>query len=224
MTNEGEYTPDYNDYVTSMASAKNGDPKGMCDLGFFYYAGYFVKQSDREAAKWYKMSAEKGYAEAQNNLASMYEEGKGVLKSIPEAIRWYTKAADQDNTDACFNLAVLYLSQPAEKHMLAHKYMVKAAETGDPEAQNLLGIMYDEGDGVEQSFEKAVEWFTKAAEQGHIDAQFNLAEKYEKGEGVEKSLETAAEWYGAAAEQDDEDAVLKYEEIMTLLEGDGQEE
>ncbi|KES12943.1 Sel1 repeat protein, partial [Snodgrassella alvi SCGC AB-598-O11] len=34
--------------------------------------------------------------------------------------------------------------------------------------------MYENGDGVEQNYEKAAEYYSAAAEQGHANAQCNL--------------------------------------------------
>jgi len=41
--------------------------------------------------------------------------------------------------------------------------------------------MYEKGDGVEESYEKAVEWYLKAAEQVNADAQCNLGWMYVNG-------------------------------------------
>ena len=49
------------------------------------------------------------------------------------------------------------------------------AETGVPEAQFNLGVMYFTGDGVPEDDAEAVIWYRQAAEQGHADAQ-NLLE------------------------------------------------
>lgn len=35
-------------------------------------------------------------------------------------------------------------------------------------------MMYQNGEGVNQSYTEAFKWFTKAANQGHAQAQFNL--------------------------------------------------
>ena len=51
-------------------------------------------------------------------------------------------------------------------------------------AQCNLGIMYDDGHGVKQSYEKAVEWYGKAAKQGYAGAQCNLGFMYYNGHGV----------------------------------------
>ena len=40
-------------------------------------------------------------------------------------------------------------------------------EQGDANAQYNLGVMYMNGEGVEQSTEEAIKWAKKAAEQGH---------------------------------------------------------
>lgn len=52
----------------------------------------------------------------------------------------------------------------------------KVAEQGYAYAQYNLGIMYQYGQGVEQSNEKAVEWYRKAADQGDPDAKKKLSE------------------------------------------------
>ena len=45
-----------------------------------------------------------------------------------------------------------------------------AAHQGHPTAQLNLGVMYANGDGIEQSFSKARELWTKAAAQGEENA------------------------------------------------------
>ena len=67
--------------------------------------------------------------------------------------------------------------------------------------------MYEFGSGVEQSYEKAAEWFLKAAEQGFADAQCNLGDMYDNGTGVEESDEKAREGYQKAADQGFVDAI-----------------
>ena len=66
-------------------------------------------------------------------------------------------------------------------------------------AQSTLGDMYAEG--VDQSYERAAEYFKAAAKQGHAGAQFNLGALYEHGQGVEQSFEIAREWMMKAAEE-----------------------
>ena len=51
----------------------------------------------------------------------------------------------------------------------AVKWYRKAAEQGHAAAQNNLGAMYANGQGVARSDAEAVKWFRKAAEQGYAD-------------------------------------------------------
>ena len=60
----------------------------------------------------------------------------------------------------------------------------RRAEQGDAEAQFSLGFRYDEGEGVPEDRQEALQWWRKAAEQGHAMSQDNLGVSYEIGEGV----------------------------------------
>ena len=74
-------------------------------------------------------------------------------------------------------------------------------EKGKAWAQSMLGQRYDNGVGVEQSYQQAKELFELSASQGNISAQYNLGLIYHKGQGVDQSDERAAEYYKAAATQ-----------------------
>jgi len=76
-----------------------------------------------------------------------------------------------------------------------------AIKQGDPNAMYGLAYMYSHGEGVAQSFEKAVELYALAANQGHATAQFNLGLLYEDGKGIAQSYEKAFELYTLAAKQ-----------------------
>lgn len=75
------------------------------------------------------------------------------------------------------------------------------AEQGNPDAQFNLGVMYDEGYGVEKDQFKAVEWYTKAANQGYAKAQSNLGFMYAQGKGTPLDYKKATEWFTKAADQ-----------------------
>ncbi len=73
--------------------------------------------------------------------------------------------------------------------------LLLSAKEGNAEAQNKLGICYDQGLGVERNKAKAVKYFRLAAEQGYADAQYNMAaNSYHKKSEMLK-------WYKLAAEQ-----------------------
>lgn len=63
------------------------------------------------------------------------------------------------------------------------------------------GRKYDYGEGVEQDYAKAAEWYLKAAELGNVGGQAGLGYLYLTGSGVEQDYSKAFEWYNKAAEQ-----------------------
>ena len=90
----------------------------------------------------------------------------------------------------------------------AYNTMISLANTSDDKiAQYYLGVMYMKGQGVEQDYEKAGEWFRKASEQGLAVAMYKLANLYTKGEGVPKDLEFAYVWYSVAAVQEHQKSI-----------------
>ena len=88
----------------------------------------------------------------------------------------------------------------------------KKAIAGNAEAQFVIGMMYERGEGIPKvknefgdtitsSPKDAVDWYQKAAMQGHAAAQYNLGWMYYKGEGVPKDAAKAVHWYQQAAAQ-----------------------
>ena len=86
--------------------------------------------------------------------------------------------------------------------------LTKKARADDVRAQNQLGVMYAEGNGVTKDAEKAMQLFQKAVTFGHSDAQYNLASMYDNGEGVATDSVKAVEWYQKSAAQGHSDAQL----------------
>ena len=65
---------------------------------------------------------------------------------------------------------------------------------------NDLGNRYYYGDGVNQDYEKAFEWYEKAAKAGSSDAMTDLGYMYQTGVGINQDYKKAIEWYEKAAE------------------------
>ena len=104
----------------------------------------------------------------------------------------------------------------------AYNEWLPLAELGDAEAQYNLGVLYDEGAGVEQDLPTAISWYQKAASQGFIDAQTNLGMMYYHGHGVERDYRAAAQWFRQAADQGDEEARECLEKISRELTAAGE--
>ena len=69
------------------------------------------------------------------------------------------------------------------------------ADTGDRDAQSLLGLMHFAGQGTPQSYPNAIIWLRKAASQGEPKAQFKLGSMYANGQGFTRDYQKAAMWF-----------------------------
>ena len=89
-----------------------------------YGRGQGVVKDYQEAIKWFKLSAEQGYAQAQYNLGLMYSKGEGVPSDDKEAVKWYRLSAEQRITGAQSNLGLMYeKGQGVEQdYVEAHKW------------------------------------------------------------------------------------------------------
>ena len=103
-----------------------------------------------------------------------------------------------------FNKGVLAYN--SGDYVTAIKEWMPLAEQGDADAQNNLGVMYENGYGTAQDYKKAAKWYRLAAEQGQGVAQEQLGELYFRGIGVLQDDEQAFKWYRRAAEQGNADA------------------
>jgi TPR repeat protein len=74
-----------------------------------------------------------------------------------------------------------------------------AADRGNAEAQDMLGTMYDHGEGVPKNYSEAVKWYHRAADQGNADAQSHLGLMYAAGEGVPRDYVRAHKWLNLSA-------------------------
>ena len=72
------------------------------------------------------------------------------------------------------------------------------AEKGDALSQFQVGMMTEQGQGTEASFENAYPWYKKAAEQGMADAYFALGQLYSRGLAVPQDAVQAYAWFDLA--------------------------
>lgn len=153
-------------------AAAKGDTQALFEIAARYTDGRGVAADRAEAAKWYKLAADRGLAPAQYRLANLYEKANGVERNLPEAKRYYTLAAEQGNAGAMHNLAVLLASDAAGQpdFAAAAQWFIKASELGVRDSQFNLAILYARGSGVKQDIEESYKWFAIAAKDDDADA------------------------------------------------------
>lgn len=103
---------------------------------------------------------------------------------------------NNNSAEAKYELAECYRKLANDDY---NKEMIKlysqAAQSGYAEAQNALGLCYEEGIGVEKNIEKAIELYKISSAKGYSSAQYRLANCYYSNSGVlyETYLKRAAD-------------------------------
>jgi TPR repeat protein len=101
-------------------------------------------------------------------------------KDFPAALRQLTIACDGAVAGGCFHLAGIYLigkGRPKDS-VLAAKFHARSCELGDDDGCNNVGLQYQMGQGVPQSYEQAIVYFKRALviNPKHPNAGTNLRE------------------------------------------------
>jgi hypothetical protein len=82
-------------------------------------------------------------------------------------------------------------------------WLRKAADRGVAHAQENLGFMYANAQGVQQDYALAAKWYRLAADQDDGIAQSKLGVMYAMGLGVPQNYTEAVKWLRKAVEQSD---------------------
>lgn len=100
----------------------------------------------------------------------------------------------------------------------AREALLPAARSGNADAEELIGVMYALGLGVERDAERAFEWYLRASMKGHPGAQSGLGWYYELGLGMPApDLVRAYLWYGLSSIGGDPDAVDSLEQLQNRM-------
>ena len=104
------------------------------------------------------------------------------------------------------------------KFVEARQLLLPAAQSGNADAEELIGIMYAMGLGVERDDERAFEWYLRSAMKGHPGAQSGVGWYYELGLGMPApDLVRGYMWYVLSAIGGDPDAAISQEEIVKKM-------
>jgi localization factor PodJL len=153
-------------------AATAGDANALFEIGARFTDGRGVQADPAEAAKWYRLAADRGLPPAQYRLGNLLEKGTGIERNLDEAMTYYRQAAEAGNASAMHNLAVLYASGAAGQpdYAAAVEWFRNAADLGVADSQFNLAILYARGNGAAQDLEESYKWFGVAAKGGDTDA------------------------------------------------------
>jgi TPR repeat protein len=166
------------DYYT--ASAALQCPEGQYFLGLCYLWGKCgVNQSTKKGLELLSEAArEGGYSLAQNTLADIYMTGLDVKQDTTLACALYWRAAKQANTRAMRNFSDCLREGIGIKQNIpeAIRWMSKATELGDIDAEITLALWYESGyfGLFPKTLPRARELYKDAASRGDIRAKKGL--------------------------------------------------
>ena len=113
-------------------------------------------------ARWYRLAADQGNAQAQYNLGVRYDNGEGVPQDYKAAARWYRLAADQGHAKAQTNLGVMYDNGEGvpQDYKKAHMWYNISAANGNESARKNRDLLAKEmtPEAVSQAQELASKW------------------------------------------------------------------
>jgi len=199
------------------SAATQGHAEEQFALGLSYENGDGIEDNCVEAAFWYLLAAKQGNAQAKYRLGLLYRSGLGVRGNWITAAEWIKSAAkdgyapaikeqvltttfvkDQSSGQAVVNPSEsIKTSATLVSDNTTKPTAVTISTTITPqstEAQFLLGVKYETGNGMSSNYREAAHLYKLAAQHGHKKAQFNLSLLYRKGLGVNKDDAQADEW------------------------------
>ena len=104
------------------------------------------------------------------------------------------------------------------KFVEAREALWPAARSGNADAEELIGVMYALGLGVERDPIRAFDWYLRSAMKGHPGAQSGVGWYYEVGLGMPApDLVRAYLWYVLSAIGGDPDAAISQDEVVKKM-------
>lgn len=202
------------------SAATQGHAEEQCALGLSYENGDGIEDNCIEAAFWYLLAAKQGDAQAKYRLGLLYKNGLGVNRNWATAAEWINSAAKDGYAPAIQEQVVITTlidtayQENAGQRLVTPRESIKTSATPvsdnttkptavtasttitpqSTEAQFLLGVKYETGNGMSSNYREAARLYKLAAQHGHKKAQFNLSLLYRKGLGVNKDDAEADEW------------------------------
>ncbi|MEO7794620.1 MAG: tetratricopeptide repeat protein [Thermoanaerobaculia bacterium] len=169
----------------ALKAAQQGSAPAQFAVGAMYEWGKGTASDPAEAASWYRKAADQGVAGAANCLGALYLSGLGVEADAAAAVGWFRKAAEGGDTMGQFNLAMRYFNGEgvAVDPVESRRWLERAAVAQDQDAPTLdivasskqeLGVIYEEGMGVEKDLVKALRFYEEASPRNE-DAELNFA-------------------------------------------------
>ena len=159
------------DYKDIRTKAQEGDAAAQLELALHYQSGSGMLRSPERMMQWLEKSAAQGNAEAQYMIGA-HLVGNGSW-NYTEGAPWLEKAAKQGHVIAAYALGNINSSLVGQlkDDATAVKWYKQAAAGGEAGAQEMLGLHYVRGLGIEADYAEGVFWLSVAEAQGRMDSK-----------------------------------------------------
>lgn len=188
--------------------AESGEAEAQYILGYAFYTGKSVEQSDVEALAWWNKAAKQGHREADAYVGLGYKEGfGGSLINQDEARRRFKRAAGKGSPLAQLLLGIEYYQTdlPDKKAEAAELFRL-SAEKGNEIARSFLRLIMRKGFAAKQEFGKSIKWKKEAQKVDLVTLETQAGINYFKGNGAALDYGQAVKWWQIAADQEDTQA------------------
>ncbi|KAJ3125746.1 hypothetical protein HK098_008268 [Nowakowskiella sp. JEL0407] len=164
-------------HYAQLAADKNNS-LGMEVLGYCYFEGQGVERNPSKAVELFRKAIDTSndvgleYSESYLYLGHCYKFGIGLSSNSELANDCYYKAVASilrkvnDSVHFSYLLGTCYYNGfgVAKDYKNAVKWYSRAADEGNPFAQNSLGDCFNNGYGVKKNYHEAMKWYRKAAD------------------------------------------------------------
>ena len=177
-------------------AARQGHAVAQYNLGRIYQKGLLdggknISPNPRQAEFYLQRAAAQGIVSAYHQLGVLYY-NFGIQLTAKSLTEEEFQEWDTNNDKV--------ISPKENRHLRdAHDHFLLASQQQYGPALHALGVMYQQGHGVNPDPVKAVHWFKQAATYPQPDSYYNLAQLYENGQGTEINLPRAFMLYQKAA-------------------------
>ena len=149
--------------------ADAGDAVSETYIGLYYERGYGVPKDMKKAAEWFTKSANHGSARGNYEIGRLYLDGDGVAANETLAVKYTRQAAVQGFPEALHLMGLLTFNGKfgvEQDNVEAERLIRLAAEKGHTGAAHDMGLIYEQGSGVEKDRAESRRWFKVCAAGG----------------------------------------------------------
>ena len=213
------------DYYNIAAGHENG--KAIEKLAWFYYKGEYVKKDLKKALETFEYAYLRNNRDVAYILGQMYYEGLGAKVDKNKGIEYYKISAKNGNIDGIKKIEELkklgiiksstieeefkfVKESSSENNTIIFEKYKELSEKAYAPAMFELANCYEQGLGVEQNFEKAVELYEKSAKLENIDAMERLYEIYRGNPSLPKNKEKLKYYTKQLASSDEYYYIFKF--------------